>query len=70
MWANPLIFQYNVSISFFATRGKSGFVVLKTLTLLKPLAMFAVFTYSSITSSLGSNPFVENFLTSFKNWAS
>lgn len=53
-----LIFQYKVSISFFAY-GRIGLVVLKVLTWPNMLVMFVVVTCSLVRSCLGSKPFYQ-----------
>ncbi len=52
----PQIFQYKVSISFFAF-GRIGLVVLKVLTWPNMLVMFVVVTCSLVRSCLRSKPF-------------
>jgi hypothetical protein len=58
IWLVPLIFQYNVAISFLAFDGSNGLMVLNVLMLPKKLAMFIVVKCSYVNSCFESNPFV------------
>ncbi len=64
IWLVPLIFQYNVSISFLAFDGSNGLVVLNVLTLPKKLAMFVVVKCSFVNSCFRSNLFARTCFTS------